>query len=277
MSFKTNPILNRLKARTGWKQSTFPFKSSNYSRDITFALKIYLLLKAYLTLNNFKLLMCQIRGTNQFQKTIYIIVTYSNFKIKTKKKISKNYLTSFSVTQYLPEKKAALYLLYHQSVLLKQFTTYSHYIIVKKKPSKLWWKKTYVANWLAYFIYIKNLISQTDWKTKHFNLKRFKLQFKIYKSALKVNNKYKRWDFDAILRYKLLFMLHHLERNFFFLTKTINFFNNWTPSLNSTTIKNKRYLSLLLFLKSRLRINISSLKKTLTFLMYLYQRPNPIW
>ena len=70
MSFKTSPILNRLKNLKGWKQSSFPIKTSNYSRDITLALKIYLLLKAYLFLNNFKLIMSQLRTYEKSNKIL---------------------------------------------------------------------------------------------------------------------------------------------------------------------------------------------------------------
>jgi hypothetical protein len=147
MSFKTSPILNRIKNIKGWKQSSFPTKSSNYSRDLTFGLKIYLLLKAYLVINNFKLLLCQFKLQDKSEKIIYILITHTNATRKSKKILLKHYFVNYPQPFYLPHNKSILPLLYNNLFKLKQFTGYNHYLIKKKIPSILWWKKTQLENW----------------------------------------------------------------------------------------------------------------------------------
>lgn len=137
MSFKTSPILNRIKNIKGWKQSSFPTKTSNYSRDIILSLKIYLLLKAYLSINNFKLLICQLRNYEQVNSVLYLFLSHSNSQQKLKKISSKNYFTNFSQVLYLPKNERIRILVYKNINNLKHFTSYQHNLIQKKIPSKL--------------------------------------------------------------------------------------------------------------------------------------------
>jgi len=50
MSYKTNPIANRLKIIKGWKNPHLPTKNLKYARDISLWFKVYLLLKIFLNL-----------------------------------------------------------------------------------------------------------------------------------------------------------------------------------------------------------------------------------
>jgi len=65
MSYKTNPIINRLKVIKGWKTPYLPTKTLNYSRDISLWFKVYLLLKLFLNLKKIQLLSCEIRFEQQ--------------------------------------------------------------------------------------------------------------------------------------------------------------------------------------------------------------------
>lgn len=158
MSFKTSPILNRLKNIKGWKQSSFPTKTSNYSRDVTLGLKIYLLLKAYLSINNFKLLMCQLRSYEKFHTVVYIILAHSNTHRKVKKIALKQYFSNLPKVLYLPKNKKVRSLLYRNLLPLKQFTSYTHNWIQKKRPSQYWWKRTYLENWVFFSLKLKKIL-----------------------------------------------------------------------------------------------------------------------
>ena len=69
-----------------------------------------------------------------------------------------------------------------------------------------------------------------------------------------------------ILRNKLLFNLHRLEREFFFLTKHIKIIKDSIYKVLSAETKINHYFLLLSFLEQKLKVNIFSLKKTLTSL-----------
>lgn len=269
MSFKTNPILSRLKIQKGWKQSTFPRKSSNYSRDITFMFKVYLLLTAYLALNNFRLLMCQVRNSITFSKTIYIVIVYSKSDNKTKKRMSKSRFLSFSSLQYLPQDKTAIYLMYNKLALLQQFTAYSHYIMRRKNPSRFWWKTIKANNELLYIIYMRKLTNQINRQTKNSKVKLRYTRTHIYTNRMRMSSFYKRAHLWTSLRSKLLFKLSCLEREFFFLTKNIKIINYSIQKVQGIQLITNQYLSFLFFLKQKLKGNIFSLKKTLAILFWL--------
>ena len=72
MSYETNPILTRIKINKGWKNPLFPIKTLNYSSEILVWFKVYLLLKAYLSLNHIKLLACEIRDFRKEYSKFYI-------------------------------------------------------------------------------------------------------------------------------------------------------------------------------------------------------------
>jgi len=75
MSYETNPILNRLKLSKGWKTSSFPTHSLNYSRETTLWFKVYLFLKVYLLLHGLRLLTCEIRISEVHTKILLLSVT----------------------------------------------------------------------------------------------------------------------------------------------------------------------------------------------------------
>ncbi len=88
MSYKTNPIFNRLKINKGWKNPYLPTKTLNYSRDISLWFKVYLLLKLFLNLKKIQLLSCEIRFDQQNKKILYLVINRK--KIKKKKQKKKN-------------------------------------------------------------------------------------------------------------------------------------------------------------------------------------------
>lgn len=89
MSYKTNPIFNRITINKGWKNPYLPTKALNYSRDIALWFKVYLLLKVFLNLKNIQLISSEIRFDQDHKKILYLVI---NKKGTPKKK--KNWLLS---------------------------------------------------------------------------------------------------------------------------------------------------------------------------------------
>lgn len=87
-------------------------------------------------MNNFKLLMCQLRSYEKLHTVLYIILAHSNTHQKAKKIGLKKYFSSLPKVLYLPRNKKMRPLLYKYIIPLKQFTSYSHNWIQKKRPSQ---------------------------------------------------------------------------------------------------------------------------------------------
>ena len=86
MSYETNPILNRLKLSKGWKTSTFPTNSLNYSRETMLWFKVYLFLKVYLWLHGFRLFASEMRLSENYTKILYLSVAKQSSPRKSKSK-----------------------------------------------------------------------------------------------------------------------------------------------------------------------------------------------
>ena len=134
MSYETNPILNRIKLSKGWKISSFPTKTLNYSRDLRVWFKIYLFLKVYLLLYGLRLLTYEVRISNNYTKCIYLAVT----KLPTKKKKS---TSKWKVKSFLKDLKSPLsstytkkgrFLLYLELQTLKK-KNFSFYLTARAK------------------------------------------------------------------------------------------------------------------------------------------------
>jgi len=85
MSYKTNPIANRLKIIKGWKNPHLPTKNLKYARDISLWFKVYLLLKIFLNLKKIQLFSCEIRFDQQNKKLLYLVINRKKTKKKKKK------------------------------------------------------------------------------------------------------------------------------------------------------------------------------------------------
>jgi len=266
MSFKTSPILNRLKNIKGWKQSSFPIKTSNYSRDISLNLKIYLLVKAYLVINHFKLILWQLRTHEKSTKILYVMLIHSKLRPKLKDLTTKNYLMKFSYPIYLQSNKNSLYFLYYNHLDFKRFTKYQFLTLQKKLPSFLWYNSIYLRNWT--FILNTTWKKQEQEKTSNFKklIKHFYNQLN-YIGAQKIlkNNKKK---FSVILKQKIYFQLQKLEKEIYFFQKYTKVFKNQRWALKEKNNNFFIYIKLIFDLKNIMWKKYLSLKK-LTHMYFL--------
>ena len=178
MSYETNPILNRIKLSKGWKTSTFPTNSLNYSRDTMLWFKVYLFLKVYLLLHGFRLLASEIRLSEKYTKILYLSVAKQSFppqKSKSKWK-AKSFLQKLQSPLTKRNNKKARFLLYLDLQKLK-------------KNSLLYFnntrKKTFSHNWIAKprrFSWINTSYLVYNWRKslKHKQQCRWKKKKKFY-------------------------------------------------------------------------------------------------
>lgn len=151
MSYKTNPIANRLTVNKGWKNPRFPTKILSYSREMVLWFKIYLLLKTYLSLYQIQLLACEIRISDTNTKLLYLSVNRisekNNFYYKSKWEVksllqnSKSPLTKF-------KSKNARFLLYQDFKTLKHTSIWALNSWQKKVFSKTWISKNRISSWI---------------------------------------------------------------------------------------------------------------------------------
>lgn len=136
MSYKTNPIANRLKLTKGWKISSFPTTKKNYPIDVLQAIKIYLVLKAYLGVKQIKLINCEIRKLENNTKLIVLNIHRSkNRKIRRKKKSLTKRDVRIKLTKI--KYKKAINIVYQNIVKLKKiwpnrFSVYKKHSFYKK-------------------------------------------------------------------------------------------------------------------------------------------------
>ena len=148
MSYKTNPVFNRLKILKGWKNPYLPTKTLNYTRDISLWFKVYLLLKLFLNLKKIQLISCEIRFEQQNKKILYLVLHKGN---NPKKK--KNKKKRISLKQKLtPIRKSvnvnSKFFLYQNLNFLKQISFWNHNVIHKKVLTKFWLTKPKNSTWI---------------------------------------------------------------------------------------------------------------------------------
>jgi hypothetical protein len=159
MSYETNPILNRIKHIKGWKSPTFPTKTLNYSREMVLWFKVYLFLKAYLWLQNIRLLTCEIRISEDHTKILYLsiskyITKKKNVKSKWK---TKSFLQNLKSPLIKAQNKKARFLLYRDLRTLKQKSEFFFNRNRKTIFSKAWLSKPRLSSWVNFsqLIYLR--------------------------------------------------------------------------------------------------------------------------
>jgi len=164
MAYQTNPILNRIKIRKGWKNTYFPVKSLNYSHEITLWFKLYLFLKNYLFLQKIIVLTCEIRLSENHQKILYLFVTkqFQKRKIPKSKWKSKSLLQDSQSPLAKLHNKKARFLLYQDLKTLKKKSTYFLNQTQKKILLKAWVSKPRFLSWIN----LSKSISRLRQKTK---------------------------------------------------------------------------------------------------------------
>lgn len=124
MSYKTNPIANRLRIIKGWKNSLFLTKRLDHIQQIVMWLKLYLFLKGYLALRNIQLLFCEIRYSEKDVPLLYLSIN----KIKKNKK--KKHISSLLKSKNL------------KSPLMLKVARKNKFLLYSRSLS--WLKKTFV-------------------------------------------------------------------------------------------------------------------------------------
>ena len=155
MSYKTNPIFNRVKVIKGWKNPYLPTKTLNYSRDISLWFKVYLLLKQFLNLKKIQLLSFEIRLDQQNKKLLYLVINKKKVQKKRKKK-----KLSFKKIR-TPLRKSinlnSIFFFYNDLKLLKQISFWNQNVMHKKILSKFWLTKPRISTWINTVEKNKNL------------------------------------------------------------------------------------------------------------------------
>ena len=149
MSYETNPTLNRIKLSKGWKTSSFPTKSLNYSRDIRVWFKLYLFLKVYLLLYGLRLLTYEVRNSNKYTKNIYLLLTIlPKIKRLNSKWKNKSFLKGLKSPLSLINNKKGRFLLYLDLQTLKKKIKYFFNNTNKKLLSPAWLTKPKTQSWI---------------------------------------------------------------------------------------------------------------------------------
>lgn len=224
MSYKTNPIANRLKIIKGWKTPYFPTKTINYTRDIVLWFKVYLLLKTYLNLKNIKLLSCEIRLSENNAKILYLSIN-KFWNAKKEKQRKQSSLKKLHSPLIKTKNTNAVFFLYQNLQFLKQTSILQHNFLRKKITSPFWLNKPRISSWLNTIQSNKLIRSQTvqnrvviqNWKKKQLlHLKNNKIFFPKLKlqPRLLIQKQKKILAISARLKNKI----NLLERNLFLLS-----------------------------------------------------------
>ena len=182
MSYKTNPISNRLKINKGWKNSYLPTKTLNYSRDISLWFKVYLLLKLFLNLKKIQLLSCEIRFDQQNQKILYLVINRK--KTQRKKKRKKISLKKMKTPLRKKANKKSKFFLYNHLIYLKKISFWKQNLIQKKVLSKFWLTKPKTSIFSNTLKKVVNLRKTSLQKNKVFISKK-QLRLKFYSKKQK--------------------------------------------------------------------------------------------
>lgn len=193
MSYKTNPITNRLTINKGWKNPNFPTKALNYSREMVLWFKIYLLLKAYLSLQQIQLLACEIRISDANTKLLYLSVNQifekttprskSKWEAKSLLQKSKSPLTIF-------QRKNARFLLYQDFKTLKKISTWALNRWQKKVLSRTWISKNRMSSWVNTTNFISRNRKQTKLDYILYNARKRASKLTFQQNALNAHQKY---------------------------------------------------------------------------------------
>ena len=174
MSYETNPILARITNNKGWKNPVFPNKRLNYSYEIEVWFKIYLLLKAYLSLYQLKLLTCEIRVSENHMKILYLSVTkqFEEKKLSKSKWKAKSPLLNLQSPLAKLQNHKARFLLYQDFKTLQKQSVFTFNQWQKKILSKAWFSKPRLSSWINFSTYIgqfrrhSKIIQQLSRKSK---------------------------------------------------------------------------------------------------------------
>ena len=220
MSYKTNPISNRLKIIKGWKNPYLPTKTLNYSRDISLWFKVYLLLKTFLNLKKIQLLSCEIRFEQQNKKIIFLVINKKKTQRKKKKK-TKLSLKKLKTPIRKIVNRNAVFFLYNNLTFLKKISFWGQNVLHKKILSKFWLTKPKSSTWINHFEKIikirqisKNKISYLKKNKIFIPAEHLKIQFYTKKQKQLLAQKLKIHKKNSIFFTKLLELSQQKESQF---------------------------------------------------------------
>jgi hypothetical protein len=220
MSYKTNPISNRLKIIKGWKNPYLPTKTLNYARDISLWFKVYLLLKTFLNLKKIQLLSFEIRFAQQNQKLLYLVINKKKNQQKKRKK-KKVFVKKIQTPIRKSKNLNSIFFLYQNLKFLKMFSFWNRNLVHKKVLSKFWLTKPKVATWINTYEKIINLRQTSEskfkflQKNKNLTPKQYlKLKFYTKKQKQILTQKLRIKKFNLILYAKLFSLLQQKKSQF---------------------------------------------------------------
>lgn len=197
MSYKTNTTANRLKFNKGWKTSYFPENLTFYSRDNVFWFKLFLFLKAYFTLKKIKLISCDLRVSEEYNKILYLVINTIP-KRKRKKFDFTSYKKVWSGNKYSLLRNAYaennINLLFFNLPKLKRNLVSNLLPFSKQNISFCFFTKPRFKSWLNYHEQIHN--SRSTYTNKY-------IKYKTNNAAIFIS-KNKRLKLQQHLRWKLL-------------------------------------------------------------------------
>lgn len=215
MSSQTSPINNRLRISRGWNNSYFPQNKNEYSRNVSLWLKLYLLIKVYLELKNFKLVSCELKFTNNNRKILFLNL-FKCLKEKKKKKNKSKIQHSFKFPLQRLNNKKAIFLIYKNLKNLKKITNLKYSSVLFYRSKHLWLKKSPLLK--------KQLIN----KFRRSVVKFTKQYNTLNNNDIILNNNKNIFSFLPHIIVKQKKQLQSLEKNYLILSQfyTQLFFNN---------------------------------------------------
>ena len=220
MSYKTNPIANRLKIIKGWKNPYLPTKTLNYARDISLWFKVYLLLKTFLNLKKIQLLSFEIRFEQQNKKLLYLVINKKKNQRKKRKK-KKVFVKKIQTPIRKSKNLNSIFFLYQNLKFLKRISFWNRNSVHKKVLSKFWLTKPKVATWINTYEKIINLRETSEKKFKFLQKNQnltpkqyLKLKFYTKKQKQILTQKLRIKKFNFILYAKLFSLLQQKKSQF---------------------------------------------------------------
>ena len=279
MSYETNPILNRIKLSKGWKTSSFPTKSLNYSRDVRVWFKLYLFLKVYLLLYGLRLLTYEVRISDKYTKGIFLFIT----KLPKKKKLTskwkgKSFLKGLKSPLSSLNSKKGRFLLYLDLQILKKkifsFFNNTNKILL----SRAWFAKPKTSSWVntSFFLYHQRKLAKLKYQLAQKKKAFLRTKMSLNKKQLPFFHNLNKTDSSTGLNpYLNHFFWKKKERNVFSLLtkmqKDINLYEKhfrflWSQNLLSPNVSLRATMKHLTQQLQKKRIFLKRVSKIYAFL-----------
>ena len=261
MSYKTNPIANRIKINKGWKNPYLPTKILNYSRDISLWFKIYLLLKNFFNLKKIQLISCEMRFDQENKKILYLLINKKGVQKKRWKKKEtslKSFLNRIKTPLLKRNNLLSKFYLYKNLAFAKNLSFWNKNQLHQKVISKFWLTKPKTSIWvntLKKIVFLRQISKNT--------------QIYLKKTQVFVPTQHLKLKFYTSKQKQLLSVLSRIKKtNFIFKAKLISL-------LQQKKLQNLQEITLHLEQKiSKNKVKIRNIKKIYKFLLLSTQKLN---